>query len=155
MTESTSMSSTCLTFCSPSFCRPSIAGHGCFSGSSPSASKMRLQVLDLLLRLGVVLLQIALQRGVGRFVLKIFEHLQDRLLHRQSRAELVHEQFGRRLDLGHTTSLSGSELGKRGLPAAGRAKRPRCAICGLVAVAAAVAADVEILTGIPRTAAGA
>src|SRR6266508_2498543 len=41
MTESTSESSTSLIRCSPSFCSPSMAGHDCFSGCSPSAAKMR------------------------------------------------------------------------------------------------------------------
>ena len=61
------------------------------------------QVLNLLLRLLLVVPQILLQLAVGGLVLELLEHFQDRLLHRQSRPELVDEQLGRRLDTRHLT----------------------------------------------------
>ena len=57
----------------------------------------------MLLRLAVVLLQVPLQLRIGGLLLEVLQHPEDGLLHRQSCAELVHEQLLWRLDARHST----------------------------------------------------
>src|ERR671935_683360 len=83
------------------------------------------QVLDLLPRLLLVMAKILLQLRVGSLVLELLEHLQNRLLHRQSGTELVDEQLGRRLHTRHYDPLSVWIRHQLGYPGPAGRNRPR------------------------------